>query len=182
MPDATDVLRQEHQVIKGALGFAERVAAKINKEQEVKSENLAKLMEFIRLFVEQGHHGKEEEILFPLLEQKGIPAGGGPIGVMLMEHDRARVLIYEMSAAAESAASPDSAKRWTRAAWDYSDLMYEHFYKEEEILFKMADRVLSAAEQVSVVQAFNRLESEKLGQGRHEQLRASMAELIAQNA
>jgi hemerythrin-like domain-containing protein len=45
--------------------------------------------------VHQWHHGKEEEILFPLLEKKGIPADGGPLGVMLMEHGRARALIND---------------------------------------------------------------------------------------
>lgn len=181
MLSATDTLRQEHGTIKGALEFAERIAAKMNGEQEVSSENLATLMEFIRLFVEQCHHSKEEEILFPLLEEKGIR---GPLGVMLMEHDRARVLIEEMSTAAADGIphmSQDSAKRWTRAAWNYSDLMYEHFYKEEEMLFKMADHVLSAEEQASIAQAFQRIENEKLGAGRHEQLRTTMAQLIAQN-
>ena len=47
------------------------------------------------LSVHQWHHGKEEEILFPLLEKKGIPADGGSLGVMLMEHGRARALIND---------------------------------------------------------------------------------------
>jgi hemerythrin-like domain-containing protein len=178
---ATDALRLEHQSIEGALDFAERIAAKINRDQEVPSANVAKLMEFIRLFVEQCHHSKEEEILFPLLEKKGISANGGPLGVMLMEHDRARVLIEQMSVAAGNALGHPSAKRWMRAAWDYSDLMIDHFYKEEEMLFKMADRVLSQEEQAGLAGAFKLLEDEKIGPGKHQQLRAMMEELIAQN-
>lgn len=181
MPGATDVLRQEHQTIKGALGFAERIAAKINRDEETPPEDVAKLMEFIRLFVEQCHHSKEEEILFPLLEKKGIPADGGPLGVMLMEHDRARGLIDDLGITAGNALGQHSAKRWMRAAWEYSDLMFEHFYKEEEILFKMADRVLSLDEQAAVAGQFKKLESEKIGEGKYEQLRAMMEELIAQS-
>ena len=134
VPGATDVLKQEHQTIKGALGLAERIAAKINRGEETPPGGVTKLMEFIRLFVEQCHHSKEEEILFPLLEKKGIPANGGPLGIMLMEHDRARVLIEEMSMAAGNGITHDSAKRWMQAAWNYSDLMFDHFYKEEEML------------------------------------------------
>ncbi|MDE3110174.1 MAG: hemerythrin domain-containing protein [Acidobacteriota bacterium] len=181
MPSATDTLRREHQSIKGALQFAERVSARMNSGQDVPFENLATLMEFIRLFVEQAHHTKEEHILFPLLEERGIR---GPVGVMLLEHGRARVLIEEMSSAVADVgprASQDAAKRWVRAAWNYSDLMYEHFYKEEEMLFNMADRVLSPEEQASIAQAFERLDHETLGAGRHEHLRAAMAELVAQN-
>lgn len=181
MPSATDTLRQEHQAIKGALQFAERVSARMNSAPEAPLDGLAKLMEFLRLFVEQCHHSKEEQILFPLLEEKGIR---GPVGVMLMEHDRARVLIEEMSCAVADGVphiTQDLAKRWIRAAWDYSDLMYEHLYKEEEMLFNMADRVLSAEEQASVAQAFKRFENEMLGAGRYEQLRATMAGFVAQN-
>lgn len=181
MPSATEVLRQEHQTIKSALGFAERIAATINRDEEAAPEGIAKLMEFIRLFVEQSHHSKEEEILFPLLEEKGIAADGGPLGIMLMDHDRARVLIEELGIAAGNSLGRQSAKRWMQAAWEYSDLMFDHFYKEEEILFKMADRVLSLEEQAAVAGEFKKLESDKIGEGRHELLRAMMEELIARN-
>ncbi len=181
MPSATDRLRQEHQTIKGALEVAERIAAKMNRDEEVSQEEVDKLMEFICLFVEQCHHSKEEEILFPLLEKKGIPADGGPLGVMLMEHDRARGLIEEMSTAAGNGLTPDAAKRWMQAAWNYSDLMHDHFYKEEEMLFKMADRVLSQEEQAAIAGAFKLLEDEKIGEGKHERLRSMMEALNAQN-
>jgi hypothetical protein len=59
--------------------------------------------------------------------------------------------------------------------------MCEHFYKEEEMLFKMADCVLSAEKQVSVAEAFERLENEMLDAGRTEQLRATMAGLVVQS-
>lgn len=182
MPSAIEMLKQDHQTIRGALEFAERLTAKMSRKQEVTPQHVATFMDFIRLFVQQRHHREEEEILFPLLEEKGIH---GPIGVMLMEHDRARVLIEEMTVAASEGIPPmsqNSARRWTRAAWNYSDLMYEHFHNEEERLFKMADHVLSAKEQAAVVQSFKRFEDKELGFGQHEQLRATMAELIAQNA
>jgi len=175
------MLRQDHHTIRGALEFAERITAKMSRAQEVAPQHVAPFMDFIRFFVEQCHHREEEEILFPLLEEKGIH---GPVGVMLMEHARSRVLIEEMTTAASEGAlpmSPDSARRWTRAAWNYSDL-YEHFHKEEEKLFKMADHVLSAKEQAAVAQAFKRFENKELGLGQHERLRATMAELIAQYA
>ena len=50
--------------------------------------NYAKVEEFLR-FTEtfaEPHHQKEEQVLFPALEKKGIPNEGGPIGMMLLEH------------------------------------------------------------------------------------------------
>jgi hemerythrin-like domain-containing protein len=180
MTTATEVLKEEHHTIKAMLELMERVAEKTNQGQQLSPEVMANLMEFIRLFIDQCHHSKEEEILFPSLEKKGVPAAGGPLGVMLMEHDRARVLIHEMNAeTASGCSSPASLKRWTRAAWDYSDLMYEHFHKEEEILFRMADRVLSSEQQASMVKEFDQLANGKTGPRKHAQLRTMMEELIA---
>jgi hemerythrin-like domain-containing protein len=181
MATATEVLMEEHRSINGMLEFMERVAEKANQGQRVSPEVMAKLMEFIRLFIDQCHLSKEEEILFPSVEKKGVPAAGGRLGVMLMEHDRARVLIHGMNAeTANGSSSPESLKRWTRVAWNYSDLMYEHFHKEEEILFRMADRILCSEEQASMVKEFDQLENSKIGPGKHAQLRAMMEELIAE--
>lgn len=180
MDKATEVLRWEHRSIKDMLELMERFAEKMNRGQPVPPGVLNKTMEFIRLFVEQCHHGKEEEILFPLLERKNIPAAGGPLGVMLMEHDRARVFIHKLNIEAAND-NAESARRWTRVAWNYSDLMFEHFHKEEEILFAMADRILTSEEQASAVRSFERLNVERIGPGRHQQIRTMMEELISQN-
>ncbi|MGH9344393.1 MAG: hemerythrin domain-containing protein [Terriglobia bacterium] len=183
MDTATSVLRQEHESIRAMLDFTEGVSGKMSRGEPAPPEVLAKVMDFIRLFVDQCHHSKEEEILFPMLEKKGIPTSGGPLGMMLMEHDRARGLIQEMSEAVEAynPGSQGPGERWTRAAWDYSDLMHDHFGKEEEVLFRMADNILSPEEQAALASGFERLEKEKIGPGRHEQLRAMMVELISQN-
>jgi|SRR5579875_849198 len=183
MATATGVLRQEHQSIRAMLDFTEGVAGKMSRGEPVAPEMLAKVMDFIRVFVDQCHHSKEEDVFFPMLEKKGIPASGGPLGVMLMEHDRARSLIQGMSETAEAyqAGSQDSGEKWARIAWDYSDLMHDHFGKEEEVLFRMADNVLSPEEQTAVAGAFELLEKEKIGPGRREQLQTMMADLISHN-
>ncbi len=181
MPGATKLLKQEHRSIRVALDFAERMTSWIERGEDVSSEALARLMEFIHLFVEQCHHAKKEKIFFPALESKGVSTEGGPIGVMLADHERARALIQEMKGAVEKYKHglPKSGERWARAAWDYSGLMQEHFGKEEEILFRMADSVLTPEVQGVIVADFQRLEEESCGPGKHEELRAWMRELAS---
>ncbi len=183
MVTATRVLRREHQSIRGALGLAEHISVRIERGEQSPPGVLAKVMDFFLLFVDRCHHSKEEDVFFPLLESRGVPTSGGPIGVMLMEHDRARGLIQEMSEAAEAYEADGEAagKRWARSAWDYSGLMQEHFGKEEDVLFRIADNLLSPEEHGAVVARFERIETEKLGPGRHEELEAMMKELIAKN-
>lgn len=182
MAIATRVLRGEHQTIREALNFAEGVSVKIDRGGQAAPEVLAKVMDFFRLFVDQCHHSKEEEVLFPLLEQKGMSMASGPLGVMLMEHEQARGLIQEMSEAAEACKTDGvkSGKQWARAAWDYSGLMQEHFGKEEEILFRMADNVLAPEEQDAVVIGFEKIEAQKIGKEKHQEIAAMMKSLIAE--
>lgn len=184
MATATRALKQEHQSIREMLNFAEGVSIKIERGEQAPPEVLSNLMDFIRLFVDRCHHSKEEDILFPALEEKGLSVSGGPLGMMLMEHERGRALIQEMSEAAEAckADGETAGKQWARAAWDYSGLMQEHFGKEEEILFRMADNVLGPEEQESIAIRFETLEKEKIGAGRHQELEAMMKNLIAQKS
>lgn len=165
------------------MSFAEGLSIKIEGGEQAPPEVLAKVMNFLRLFVDRCHHSKEEDILFPALGGKGVPISGGPLGVMLMEHDQARALIQEMSEAAEAykTDTETAGKQWARAAWDYSGLMQEHFGKEEDVLFRMADNILSPEEQDRIVAGFEKLENEKIGAGRHEKLEAIMKDLIGQN-
>lgn len=101
MAATTQVLRQEHQVIREALNFAEGLSIRFEDGEPVPIEVLARVMDFFRLSVRRCYHSKEEEIFFPLLESRGVRTSGGPLGMMLMEHDRARALIEKMSEAAE---------------------------------------------------------------------------------
>lgn len=182
MATATRVLKAEHQTIREALNFAEGVSVKIDRGGQPSPDVLAKVMDFFQLYVDQCHHKKEEEVLFPLLEQKGMSMESGPLGVMLLEHERARGLIQEMSEAAE-ACKTDGAKagkQWAHAAWDYSGLMQEHFGKEEEILFRMADNVLAPEEHDAVVIQFEKLEAEKIGRRKHQELADMIKNLIAE--
>ena len=182
MSKATNVLQQEHDAIHRMLDAALQAARQLEQSQPVEPSVLKGLLELFQVFADKCHHGKEEELLFPLLEKKGMLAGGGPLGVMLHEHELARSLIAEMKAAAEAYGTGDSAAgpRWALAARKYADLLDHHIYKENEILFVMAERMLSQTEQHELAQAFDKLEVEKMGAGTHERLHAQMEKLLAE--
>lgn len=59
--------------------------------------------------------------------------------------------------------------------------MQEHFGKEEEVLFRMADNILNLEEQNAIATSFEKLEVEKIGSGKHDELQAMMKDRIAQN-
>ncbi len=181
MTPATDVLRHEHEAILKMLGAAEEVARRLDGGERVAPETLGGLLEFFRLFADKCHHGKEEDLLFPLLEKKGMPRDGGPVGVMLFEHESGRALIGQMGEALEgcTAGADDAGRRWASAARGYAALLRQHIFKENNILFIMAEQLLTNAEQRELAAAFERIEEEKMGAGTHERLHARMDKLLA---
>ena len=125
---ATEVLRKEHDAILKMIEATEITAARLERGEKVPDSMLAGLIEFFQLFADRCHHGKEEEIFFPRLVEKGMPRDGGPVGVMLHEHEMGRDLIRRMSQAegAYRAGAPSAALSWAQAARSYSALLREH--------------------------------------------------------
>jgi hemerythrin-like domain-containing protein len=177
---ATEILRKEHEAILKMLDALDQTSEQLLDGADVKPSTLQGLLEFFQLFADRCHHGKEEDLFFPLLERRGIPRAGGPIGVMLSEHDQGRELIQKMKAAAGSYQKEPqaAAKCWASAARVYSQLLREHILKENNILFHMAEQILSTDEQTSLAAEFEKAETEKMGAGTHERLHARMGELL----
>ena len=76
-------------------------AFRVEKGQDIPKDFFPRAVDFIRNFADRTHHGKEEDNLFPALEQHGMPRQGGPVGVMLDEHDQGRGLVSTLKARAE---------------------------------------------------------------------------------
>ncbi len=179
---ATKVLRDEHETILRMLEAAEEVARRLDRGERVAPGILDGLLEFFQLFADRCHHGKEEDVLFPRLEAKGLPRAGGPIGVMLSEHEQGRALIRQMVASAKAYADgvAQAGPAWAQSAQSYAALLGEHIMKENNVLFPMAERLLSDAEQQELANAFERVEVEKMGAGTHERLHAKMDRLLTE--
>jgi hemerythrin-like domain-containing protein len=55
-------------------------------------------------------------------------------------------------------------------------LLRDHIYKEDNILFKMADAAVSSGEQARLVKAFDHIEETVMGPGVHERYHAMIDE------
>ena len=164
---ATEVLKHEHRVIERVLAVVQRLA---DPSRPLSLEPWRQAIEFIRGFADQCHHLKEEKILFPALEKRGIPVEGGPIGMMLQEHEEGRGYVRAMSEALEKAAKePEAAKKiLADSARCYLRLLRDHILKEDEVLFNMADGTLTLDEQKQLAGEFEEHEEKEIGAGVHE--------------
>lgn len=180
---ATDELRHEHDIILHVVFALNRACQKAEETGQVNLGFFTQAIDFLRVFADQCHHGKEESILFPLLEQRGIPRQGGPIGVMLAEHQQGRTYIRGMADAAGMAAAhvdrTSAASELLNQARAYVDLIRAHIQKENTVLFPMAEKVLSEDDKRSVREQFERFEEEVTGKGQHERYHQLAHELVA---
>jgi hemerythrin-like domain-containing protein len=112
--------------------------------------------DLIRYFADGFHHAKEEKLLFPVLEQKGFSTMQGPVAVMLTEHQMGRSFtqgILKHLRSFEKGKNTDLRKVYTNMQ-SYIDLLRNHISKEDNILFRMADQVLSQEEKIGLAEQF----------------------------
>lgn len=169
----TRVLREEHERIlavadvlgtlldqaAGADGAAAPDGAPASKGSGASADydRLDKCIRFIRLFADACHHGKEEDMLFPALQDQGLPRDSGPIAVMLHEHRLGRRFASIMAESIDDARSGDADawKRLERAGRDYVDLIRGHILKEDNVLFNMADQLVTGPACTMLCQAYD---------------------------
>ena len=182
MERATEALKHDHRVIERILGVLERALLGLEQGGEVDRKLLGKVIEFFTGFADSCHHQKEEQVLFPRLAERGIPVEGGPVGVMLYEHEEGRRYLRGL---AEGVAllnrDPEQARQLIlENGKGYAGLLRAHIQKEDHVLFPLADRVLTPGEQRELVHRFEAVEHH-LGEGVHERF-VKLAEELEKQA
>jgi hemerythrin-like domain-containing protein len=137
--DAITLLMEEHQLILRACDALESFGRAVGAGGGDREE-LGRFVRFIREFADARHHGKEEDVLFTAMVAAGFPRDGGPIAVMLMDHEAGRAFVAVMAERAAQAApwSPQDRAAVAGAAQGYAQLLRGHIRKEDQILYPMA--------------------------------------------
>lgn len=166
----TETLKHEHQIILLALGAVEREMSQIQAGEPVPEERIGQMIDFVQNFADRCHHAKEEKLLFARMGERGMTVHGGPIGVMLQEHDEGRRLVRAAAGALPQAGAGDASARTALAAnlLGFVRLLRAHIDKEDNVLYPMADQILTPADQADLATAFERVEAEEMGEGTHE--------------
>lgn len=177
----TEQLRNEHEGVLLALRILEAICDAAGRDRRPDHKHLDQLLEFLRVFVDRCHHGKEEDLLFPAMVAVGVPKDAGPVAVMLAEHQQGRGYIKAMAeaVAAFKGGDPKAVKAVVQNAGLYITLLRQHIEKENHVLFRMAEAQLSKATQDELLAEFERIEKERIGEGRHEQFHQMLHDLSA---
>jgi hemerythrin-like domain-containing protein len=175
---ATEILIREHELILRGVGVLERMARRANGGQTIPAADAQAIIEFIRKFADGCHHAKEEGVLFPAMIAAGVPSNGGPVAVMLAEHEQGRAAVKAMDeAVGRFGADPGAFEAFASAAFAYAGLLSSHIFKENNVLFRMADQVIPASKDAALVAAYDEHEAKVTGPGEHERFHAMIEAL-----
>ena len=175
MKYASEDLMNEHEGVLFGLEILEQISNTVRQSNSADIRDINDMINFLRLFADKCHHGKEENLMFPAMEKVGIPNEGGPIGQMLAEHNQGRQFIAEMGASVTDGVL--QAQRFELAAAGYINLMRAHIKKENKVLFPMGDKLLPMNEQEHLLVQFEEFEEEVMGKGTHEKLHETLHRL-----
>jgi hemerythrin-like domain-containing protein len=177
--EATDILMAEHRVIERVLAVLNTATQRLEQGQPVRPGFFIEASDFIKGFADGCHHRKEEGVLFEAMVANGMSRLGGPIAVMLADHEQGRSFTQGMRVAAQKLEAGDASAREAVIynAHGYTNLLQQHILKEDNILFPMANRVIPIADQARVAEDFERVEHEETGEGIHEKYLGMAASL-----
>ncbi len=140
---AIEILVDEHDYILKMIEVAEKIL-QTDDYTTVNINHVEKIVDFIKNFADKYHHLKEEDILFMEMEKFGMPRDGGPIGMMLHEHNLGRDYIKSAEVGIELFKQGDIGAfiQIQENLLNYGTLLTQHIGKENNILYPMAERML----------------------------------------
>ena len=154
----TQILSDEHKNILKFIEALDKEAEKLEQGKEINKEFFIKAIDFIRNYADKFHHAKEEDILFKEFSKKAEEGclHCNPVEQMLFEHEEGRKFVKGMSEALEE----KNKAKLNENAKGYVNLLKEHIFKEDNILYPMADEVLGKQEKAMLVK-FKQVEIKK---------------------
>jgi hemerythrin-like domain-containing protein len=182
--DAIETLMNEHRTIERVLDALVVFADDAQRRGGTEGEELARFVRFFREYADAAHHAKEEDVLFQAMVAHGFPRNGGPVAVMLHEHDEGRAAVGALDARAGQAAPWSDADRQEIAdvARGFSALLHAHIHKEDAVLYPMAEQHLPPDALAEVGAACDRADEARIASGALDRLQALADELVARHA
>ena len=158
------ILVNEHDNIKKVLKVIRKICVGIVEGKEVPHDDLVSIIDFIRNYADKYHHGKEEDMLFKDMEAELTDKiGSGPVQGMLIEHDFGRNFVRELDAALKAYKEGNNEVKVDiiANAMGYANLLERHIHKEDNMLYKFAEKNLKKETMNKLDKQFEEYEGNK---------------------
>ena len=143
--NAIELMMEEHKNIKVMLKIVRKVCFSVLEGNEINYEDFNKIICFIKNYADSHHHKKEEIYLFNrMVEEIGERAIKVINHGMLVEHDLGRLYISSLEDALNSFKNGNEEAKLDiiANAISYTNLLERHIHKEDNVIYKFAQRGL----------------------------------------
>ncbi len=153
MKNITKILSEEHQNILKVIDVVMDECEQMENGKEINRGFFKDVIYFIKNYADGFHHAKEEDVLFKTMLEDTGNMHCNPIPVMLHEHDEGRTYVKGM----EEALLQNDVKKLIKNACGYGYLLQEHIYKEDNILYPMAEEGLNDEQKLRVEELYQKV-------------------------
>ncbi len=142
------LLSYDHGILRQVLDVYKDIVEKesIEQNRQIATEGV----EFLLMFMDHFHHGKEERFLFPAA-MCADPEHTGDLQSLFDDHRTARILAEEMLSSVRPGG--DDAKFYEKTK-ELVDHMTAHIRKEEDVIFPAIDAKVNSEEDMQVYKHF----------------------------
>lgn len=155
-------LIHEHVYILKVIHALGVIGEDLEQDRKVDQSLFEPIVRFMREFADKCHHAKEEAVLFPAMEDKGVPKTGCPLSALRSEHVRGRELVSKLETSAAALAGGNESVRDTlcEVIRHITELYPNHIWKEDAMVFPMTENMFTKAELSILTSDFEKAESE----------------------
>lgn len=154
MQTISEILSAEHRHIIKMLDLMEKEARELSSGGAFKKSFWTKAADFLRHYADKFHHAKEEDLLFAELNRNMHKMHCCPMEQMVFEHNEGREHVGAMLRALES----DDGAGVAEHAKGFSALLRDHIFKEDNILYPMAEDILDEAAKEEMLKKFSQFD------------------------
>lgn len=137
---------EEHEFISRMLKVIRKACLGIMRGEAICYEDFNQMIDFVKNYADDHHHGKEEKFLFKAMEEELGALGQKLIrNGMLVEHDLGRLYMSDLKAALERTKAGDEESKLDviANAISYTHLLTRHIAKENEVVYTFGEKQLS---------------------------------------
>ena len=167
---ALDNLKQDHLAIERVLDLFEEAGNRVRTGHPVPTGFERWAVESLCHFCGHCHRLKEESVLFPVLCVRAMPGEDRPLDVIVSEHERGQTYLRQMM--------DDAVRRdhvgFALVAEEYAQWLRRHMFKENYVIFQMAEACLTEEDDSQLMESFQRIEQEFGGDQIHERFDADI--------
>ena len=156
MTTALQILSKEHQHILKVITTLTKECDNLQTKQELNEQFFRQAIEFIRNYADKFHHAKEEDLLFKEFCKDESKMHCNPTPQMLHEHELGRDFVQALEQSLNNKDIPSIIKN----SQGYANLLQEHIFKEDNILYPMIDEALNDHTKNNLLKQFKQIEKQ----------------------